>query len=152
MLTVAFPCFTSTTTAPRRGRSPSVATSGRSPRTRVASAWSSRNLFRNAVTHGGADVHVTVGRTSDRLFVEDDGPGIPSGERLRVFDRRHSTTDGGSGFGLAIVRRIVEEHGWRIAATRAGEGGARFEIVTDDRRSAATATAVVEKRSGVADR
>jgi len=38
------------------------------------------------------------------------------------------TAEGGTGFGLAIVREIVDAHGWEIAVTETADGGARFEI------------------------
>jgi PAS domain S-box-containing protein len=86
------------------------------------------NLYRNAVEHGGKDVTVTVGELNDGFFIEDDGSGILENERDAVFDIGHSTEDGGTGFGLSIVTRIVEAHDWEIRITDAANGGARFEI------------------------
>jgi PAS domain S-box-containing protein len=86
------------------------------------------NLFRNAIEHGGDDVIVTVGRTKDGFYIEDDGPGIPPDSRDEVFDVGYSTSDGGTGFGLSIVNQIVEDHGWEIEVTEGAAGGARFEI------------------------
>jgi signal transduction histidine kinase len=45
-----------------------------------------------------------------------------------VFDSGYSTSTTGTGFGLAIVERIVEAHGWTIEVTEGTAGGARFEI------------------------
>jgi signal transduction histidine kinase len=45
-----------------------------------------------------------------------------------VFEMGHSSSDGGSGFGLDIVEQVVTEHGWEIRVTDGGDGGARFEI------------------------
>lgn len=73
---------------------------------------------------------VRVGTTSEGFYVEDDGPGIPPSLREEVFEYGTSGSDG-SGFGLAIVRTIVEAHGWAIEVGESPEGGARFEIYTD---------------------
>jgi PAS domain S-box-containing protein len=85
------------------------------------------NLFRNAVEHAGSDVAVTVGSLEDGFYVADDGPGIPDGDRRRVFESGYSTADG-TGLGLAIVRRIAEAHGWDVTLTTSESGGARFEF------------------------
>ena len=86
------------------------------------------NLFHNAVEHGPRGVTITVGDLDDGFYVEDDGPGIPSEKRERVLESGYSTSETGTGFGLAIVRRIVEAHGWTIDVTESDEGGARFEV------------------------
>jgi PAS domain S-box-containing protein len=88
------------------------------------------NLVRNAVEHGGPAVTVTVGTFSDGFYVADDGPGIPPGDRERVFDRGYTTSENGTGFGLAIVRRIAEAHDWSTSLTASDDGGARFEFTT----------------------
>ena len=90
------------------------------------------NLYRNAVEHGGPNVTIRVGCLLNGFFVEDDGPGIPPGERPEVLDAGFSTADGGSGLGLAIVRQVVEAHDWEIEVTAAEGGGARFEITGVD--------------------
>jgi PAS domain S-box-containing protein len=87
------------------------------------------NLFRNAVEHGGADVTVRVGCHDERgIYVEDNGPGIPVETRDEVFEPGHSSAQGGTGFGLTIVKRIVEAHGWELSVTDGTDGGARFEF------------------------
>ena len=86
------------------------------------------NLFRNAVEHGGADVTITVGALENGFYVEDDGPGIPESDRSAAFETGYSTDADGTGFGLAIVTRIVEAHGWDIVIVDGADGGARFEI------------------------
>ncbi|MFD1600295.1 PAS domain S-box protein [Halobellus rarus] len=87
------------------------------------------NLFRNAVEHGGSDVTVRVGRHGEQgIYVEDDGPGIPADKREEVFEPGHSSARGGTGFGLTIVKRIVEAHGWEMSVTDGTDGGARFEF------------------------
>ncbi|MFC6977172.1 PAS domain S-box protein [Halomicroarcula sp. GCM10025709] len=87
------------------------------------------NLFRNAVEHGGSDVTVRVGCHDEQgIYVEDDGSGIPVEKRDEVFEPGHSSARGGTGFGLTIVKRIVEAHGWELSITDGTDGGARFEI------------------------
>ena len=87
------------------------------------------NLFRNAVEHGGYDVTVRVGCHDERgIYVEDDGAGIPVEKRDEVFKPGHSSAHGGTGFGLTIVKRIVEAHGWELSVTEGTDGGARFEF------------------------
>ncbi|WP_340100644.1 response regulator [Salinibaculum salinum] len=80
------------------------------------------------VEHGNGDVTVTVGELDDGFYIADDGVGIPADQRDAVFDRGYSTGEGGTGFGLYIVERVVETHGWEITVTESADGGARFEI------------------------
>jgi signal transduction histidine kinase len=86
------------------------------------------NLFHNAIHHGGPAVTVRVGTLADGFYVEDDGPGIPPDERESVLSPGYSTTPDGTGFGLSIVRQIVDAHDWALAITAGDSGGARFEV------------------------
>ena len=92
------------------------------------------NLFRNSVEHGtpqeDADGGVTIraGTLDDGFFIEDDGPGIPPADRSQVFEPGYSTLQGGTGFGLHIVERIAESHGWSVRIGEGRDGGARIEI------------------------
>ncbi|TKX43742.1 HAMP domain-containing histidine kinase [Halorubrum sp. ARQ200] len=88
------------------------------------------NLFRNSVEHGRADVTVTVGRLDDGFYIEDDGPGIPSDERDAVFEAGYSRSTDGTGFGLSIVKQIINAHDWQIRIADGTSGGARFEITS----------------------
>jgi two-component system, NtrC family, nitrogen regulation sensor histidine kinase NtrY len=63
-----------------------------------------------------------------RIVVADDGPGIPPGEREKLFLPYYSTKRRGSGLGLAIVRRIIAEHGGSIEAGDNTPRGTRFTI------------------------
>jgi signal transduction histidine kinase len=70
---------------------------------------------------------------SVELAVADDGPGVPSSDRERIFDRfarvdgARRTSDGGTGLGLAIARDIAEQHGGTLDLAPEGGGpGARF--------------------------
>jgi signal transduction histidine kinase len=62
------------------------------------------------------------------FYVEDDGCGVPPDRRERVFESGYSTAETGTGFGLAIVERVAEAHGWTVDLTDGPDGGARFEF------------------------
>ncbi|WP_440989900.1 histidine kinase N-terminal 7TM domain-containing protein [Haloarchaeobius baliensis] len=101
------------------------------------------NLFRNCVEHGTTDegaVTVTVDTEVDataedpavvRFSVTDDGPGIPTDQRERVFESGVTTNDEGTGFGLAIVESIARAHGWSVTVSEGEAGGARFTFELD---------------------
>jgi PAS domain S-box-containing protein len=86
------------------------------------------NLMRNAIDHGGEDVTITVGESPTGFYVEDDGPGIPEDEREDVFESGYTTSPEGMGFGLAIVKQVVDAHGWNIRIEAGSTGGAKFVI------------------------
>lgn len=81
------------------------------------------NLVQNAIEHGGR--HVTVRIIGAAFEVEDDGPGIPTEERERVFEPFHRlrSRSTGSGLGLNLVRQVVERHGGRVTIFTAAGGG-----------------------------
>lgn len=91
------------------------------------------NLIGNARRHARSLVRVVVlpaGRWV-RLVVEDDGPGIPPGDRLRVFDRftrLDPEGGGGAGLGLALVAALVAGRGGTVVAGATAGGGARLEV------------------------
>ncbi|HEY5506726.1 MAG TPA: HAMP domain-containing sensor histidine kinase [Coriobacteriia bacterium] len=94
-------------------------------------------LVDNAVHHAaaGGRVRVSGGPAGARwaVDVDDDGPGIPDGERERVFRRftrlDAARSEGGSGLGLAICRRLVTLMGGVVTAGSSPDlGGARFRI------------------------
>ncbi|WP_436932340.1 PAS domain-containing protein [Halosimplex halobium] len=89
------------------------------------------NLLKNALDHAGPDVTVRVGTTDRGFYVEDDGPGIPAAEREQVLEAGYTTTEDGTGTGLAIVAETVDQQGWEvdIRESEIGDGpGARFEF------------------------
>jgi PAS domain S-box-containing protein len=99
------------------------------------------NLFSNAVAYAGPTAHVRVfdlpvddpgnGQQTDAAVgfaVADDGPGVPPADRERVFDYGVSSDPARTGFGLAIVRRVAEAHGWTTAVTDHPDGGALFSF------------------------
>jgi signal transduction histidine kinase len=83
-------------------------------------------LLENSLTHGAGETVLTVTQEQDwsRLVVDDDGPGVPVGDRELVFRRRHSSA-GGSGVGLALARDLARRGGGELSL----QGGARFEAV-----------------------
>ncbi|MFC4548830.1 MULTISPECIES: PAS domain-containing protein [Halorussus] len=93
-----------------------------------------RNLFENAVEHGGSDVTVTLGGLPTGFYVADDGAGIPAENRDAVFEAGYTTTAGreGIGLGLAFVRELADGYDWTCAVTESGAGGARFEFTGTD--------------------
>jgi signal transduction histidine kinase len=87
------------------------------------------NLIRNGLRHsprgGELGVRVSGARGWGCLRVRDQGPGIPPGDRRRVFraGERGSAPQGqGTGLGLAIAREIAEAHGGRLTLDPAGSG------------------------------
>ena len=78
------------------------------------------NLIENAAKYGGGSVFVTVdhepGSPMCRIWVEDDGQGIPEAEQDRIFDRgaRLDTGKPGTGLGLAIVRDVAAIYGGSV--------------------------------------
>ena len=87
------------------------------------------NLFQNAVHHGGTNILVRVSPFGEHgFYVEDDGPGIPEESRDTVLEPGHTSSSGGTGFGLTIVKRIAEAHGWELHITNSADDGARFEF------------------------
>ena len=95
------------------------------------------NLFRNSVEHGFGGMTadetptITVGPLDESagFFVADNGPGIPPELRPHVFERGFTAASNGTGFGLAIVKTVVEAHDWQVEIADT-ETGARFEITT----------------------
>jgi signal transduction histidine kinase len=101
-----------------------------------------RNLLDNALRHTppGGLVQVQVQELEDEglsaISVDDSGPGVPSSELERIFDRfyraepsRHREAhSGGAGLGLAIARGLVEAHGGRIWAQASTLGGMSVQI------------------------
>jgi two-component system, OmpR family, sensor kinase len=99
-----------------------------------------RNLIANAIEHTVSPaglVRLDVRPAAAglvRFVLQDDGPGIPSDQRERVFDRFHRTdgardrASGGTGLGLAIVRAVADAHGGRAAAGASLAGGAQMEL------------------------
>jgi two-component system NtrC family sensor kinase len=90
------------------------------------------NLGQNALQAmpNGGVLGVSVGRPGEwiEIAVTDTGPGIPEADRELIFHPFVSTKTNGLGLGLAIVRRIVEEHGGRVSCDNQAAGGAVFAV------------------------
>ena len=95
-----------------------------------------RNLLDNAARHARTriDIETRTDESNAILVVGDDGPGVPTEDRARVFDRfvrldadrsRHS---GGAGLGLAIVAEIVAAHRGTVRLDERPGGGARVTV------------------------
>lgn len=97
------------------------------------------NLVANAIeaTDANGQISVQTGfdaaRNTVYVEVEDDGPGIPQAEQVRVFDTGFSTKTRGNGYGLSICERIVSAHqGSLRVISREGEGSVfRFDLPTE---------------------
>ncbi len=91
------------------------------------------NLLRNAIQASPPGATVTLRlREEDEWFlfleVEDHGSGIPKEARERLFDAFFSTRAQGTGIGLAVVKRIADDHGWSLEV-RSSEGqGTLFSV------------------------
>jgi signal transduction histidine kinase len=88
------------------------------------------NLVENAIVHTPKDTRIEVRldrtTTGGRLTVADDGPGVPAGERQRIFAKFHrldrSRSLPGNGLGLSLVSAIADLHGARLAVNDNGPG------------------------------
>ena len=94
------------------------------------------NLIRNAVECGREKPKVEAGCEQRegmlRIYVRDDGPGIPGSLRRTVFEPFVSGKKQGTGLGLAITASLCEKHGWRISALKPASG-AEFEIIIPEK-------------------
>jgi heavy metal sensor kinase len=93
------------------------------------------NLAENGIKYAGSGQRVEIAVRSDArdalLEVKDSGPGIPSEERERIFDRFYRTDPArersGTGLGLPLVRSIVRLHGGEITV-ESEPGGTCFRV------------------------
>jgi signal transduction histidine kinase len=100
------------------------------------------NLVDNALKYGPAGQRITVGVAlfddQARVWVDDEGPGIPEAERDRVFDsfyrlqRDVSSRSSGSGIGLSVVRELARLHGGDVWVGSAPGSGARIVVQFPD--------------------
>ena len=96
------------------------------------------NLLDNAVKFsepgGRVDVGVEAHQRTLKVWVADEGIGIPAAERSRIFerfyrvDRARSRHTGGTGLGLSIVRHVALNHGGEVSVTSREGYGAQFTL------------------------
>ncbi|MFT3766903.1 MAG: ATP-binding protein [Minicystis sp.] len=91
------------------------------------------NLMRNAIQASSPGDAVIV-RLRDAaggerwLEVEDQGPGIPKEARSQLFDAFFTTRSHGMGIGLAVVKRILDDHGFAVDVDSAEGRGTTFRV------------------------
>lgn len=91
------------------------------------------NLFLNAIqavpANGEIEVHSgKTGALEAWLEVRDNGPGVPPENRTEIFKPYFTTTQKGTGLGLAVVQQIVLAHGWEIECLANTPQGAIFRL------------------------
>lgn len=95
------------------------------------------NLISNSVEHNSGKVHIKVGLLEDGkgFFYEDNGKGILEENREEALKRGYSTSDkeDGQGLGLYLMQQLADLNGWNVKLTEAENGGARFEIYTENK-------------------
>jgi signal transduction histidine kinase len=97
--------------------------------------WAIEVLAKNAVdalAGRGGRIRFSTAPLTDggvRIRVADDGPGIPSGLRARIFEPGFSTKQSGWGIGLSLARRIVEENHRGKLVLAAADPGATFDVI-----------------------
>ncbi|KAA0218330.1 GHKL domain-containing protein [bacterium] len=93
------------------------------------------NLLKNALEatepKGGGEVIIRARRHGDVVMVEviDTGVGVAPANRERMFRPYFTTKKGGTGMGLPMVRRIVEEHGGQVTYESVEGTGSRFVLL-----------------------
>jgi two-component system sensor histidine kinase KdpD len=92
------------------------------------------NLLENAVRHGGGgpvEVTATAGEMSARIKVVDHGPGVPEGQRERLFEpfeRLGQRTPRGAGLGLTVARGFTEAMDGVLIADGSEGGGLTMRL------------------------
>jgi signal transduction histidine kinase len=69
-----------------------------------------------------------AGRPVQRISISDNGPGIPPSDLSRIFAPFYTTKANGTGLGLAVVQKIILQHGGTVEARNRPEGGAELIV------------------------
>jgi signal transduction histidine kinase len=92
------------------------------------------NLLVNAIHSVEGNGRITIeveqgnGANGAAISVADTGKGVPAEDLATIFEPYSAKHPGGTGLELALVRRIIEEHGGKIHAANKPDGGTRFEF------------------------
>jgi len=99
-----------------------------------------RNLIENAIKYSSTepgpvvDVAIDEGANEIEIIVHDNGPGIPKAEQKKIFerfyrvDKSRSKKSGGFGLGLAITKKIIEEHKGTISV-KSKKNDTTFKVI-----------------------
>ncbi|PTD93516.1 hypothetical protein C9439_07340, partial [archaeon SCG-AAA382B04] len=89
------------------------------------------NLIQNSLIHANCDtIQIKSKKLDDefKITVEDDGKGIPDADKERIFDIEYSAKPSSGGFGLYLIKKVIENYNGRIEVKNSDLGGARFDI------------------------
>lgn len=83
------------------------------------------NLLANAGRYASDEkgsIRILIDENPFRLVIEDDGPGVPDDEVVKLFEPFHTTSKKGNGLGLYIARELCEANGYRLLYSRRNRG------------------------------
>ncbi len=88
------------------------------------------NLIRNSIQAGASEIKLVINCENNlcSLFIEDNGKGIPSEFRDKIFDQNFTTKPSGMGLGLKLAKRFLDGIGGSIVLEENDKPGAIFKI------------------------
>jgi nitrogen fixation/metabolism regulation signal transduction histidine kinase len=88
------------------------------------------NLIRNSIQAGASEIKLRIGRDNDfcTLLIEDNGKGIISENREKIFEQNFTTKSSGMGLGLKLAKRFLDGIGGDIQLVDSGTHGTTFRI------------------------
>ncbi len=91
------------------------------------------NLLNNAIKYARSAINIRLDRFDSQIVfkVTDDGPGIPENLHSKIFDEYYQVSGSkkGTGLGLYIVKRIIENHKGKIIVSPCNGKGICFEVI-----------------------